>query len=64
MANEDRGQSKPGQPLGDDSRPQQVTYEHSALTKDQQQYLRRIQSSTSDHDRNLLMGGPRNKPAS
>ncbi|RXH28928.1 hypothetical protein XH99_14035 [Bradyrhizobium nanningense] len=64
MTERDREPQGLRQPNDTSRQQQQTTYEHPPLTRDQEQYLRRIQSSSNAHDRNLLMGGPRNKPAS
>jgi hypothetical protein len=39
------------------------TIQLPSLTADQKSYLNDIRASSATYDRNLLMGGPRNKPA-
>jgi len=64
MNNQNREQPEQGLQSSESSPLRPMTYEHPPLTRDQEEYLRRIQSSTSEHDRNLLMGGPCHKQAS
>jgi hypothetical protein len=49
--------------LSHENEPSETTrvVELPSLSEDQEEYLRELERASSNYDRNLLMGGPRNK---